>query len=297
MAWQSLVIEVPGTIAECLSDALLEAGALSVAVEDANLGTAAEQPRYGEPMFDQRGDAWQHSRISAVFEIGVKVEQALAEATAACTLPSSVSGRVEIIDDKDWVRHTQSQFEPIHITERVWIVPSWHANPDPSAINIMLDPGLAFGSGSHPTTQLCATWLEQRVTPGVSLIDYGCGSGVLAIIAARLGAGHLYGVDIDPAAVTTARDNARLNGVVGEFVDGNSPLSHQADLVVANILANPLKILAPVLAQLTRTRGRLVLSGLLVEQIESVSACYAPYFQMSTFGTRGDWAALEGVRR
>ncbi len=297
MAWQSLVIEVPGAVAECLSDALLEAGALSASVEDANMGTAAEEPRYAEPTFDQRADPWPHSRINAMFEMDVDVKRALAQAADACMLSTSVNARIEILDDKDWVRHTQSQFEPIQITKRIWIVPSWHANPDPTAINIVLDPGLAFGSGSHPTTQLCAAWLEQRMTPGASLIDYGCGSGILAIIASRLGAGHLCGVDIDPVAVTTAQENAQANGVTGLFIDGTTRIDHQADLVVANILANPLKILAPVLAQLTRSGGQLVLAGLLVEQIESVSACYAPYFQMSTFDTQGDWAALEGVRR
>jgi ribosomal protein L11 methyltransferase len=297
MAWQSLVIDVPGTVAERLSDALLDAGALSVSVEDANMGTAAEQPRYGEPTFDQRGDSWQHSRISALFDMDVEVNSVLAQAAVACALSASVTGRIEIVGDKDWVRHTQSQFEPIHITERIWIVPSWHANPDPQAINIILDPGLAFGSGSHPTTQLCAAWLAQRVRPGDSVIDYGCGSGILAIIAARLGAGRIFGVDIDPVAVTTAHENALANKVGCEFVDGNTPVTHQADLVVANILANPLKILAPVLGQLTRAGGRLVLSGLLVEQIEAVSDCYAPYFEMSTFRTQNDWAALEGIRR
>jgi ribosomal protein L11 methyltransferase len=297
MAWQSLVIEVPGTIAELLSDALLEAGALSVSVEDANMGTASEQPRYGEPTFDQRGESWQHSRISAMFDMDVAVNGALAQAAAACMLPATMTGRVEIIDDKDWVRHTQSQFEPIRITAGIWIVPSWHANPDPKAINIILDPGLAFGSGSHPTTQLCAAWLAERVRPGLSVIDFGCGSGILAIIAARLGAGHIFGVDIDPVAVTTAHENARANNVTCTFIDGSTTITHQADLVVANILANPLKILAPVLGQLTRSGGRLVLSGLLVEQIDAVSECYAPYFQMSTFGTQGDWAALEGLRR
>ncbi len=297
MAWQSLVIEVAGDIAERLSDALMEAGALSVAVEDARAGTAEEHPRYGEPGVDQTADPWPDSRISALFDAGADVQQALSAAALACQVPDMRAEPIEIIEDADWVRLTQSQFDPIHITERIWIVPSWHATQDPHAINIVLDPGLAFGSGGHPTTRLCMVWLEQRLRSGMSVIDYGCGSGILAIAAAKLGAGRVIGVDIDPVAVLTARDNAAANQVTCEFVDGSVTVSDRADLVVANILANPLRILAPMFARLTNPGSRLVLSGLLIGQIDRVSACYEPYFKMSTFGLREDWAAIEGIRR
>ncbi len=297
MPWQSLVIEVSGDIAERMSDALLAAGALSVAVEDANAGTVDEQPRYGEPAFDQTGNPWSNSRVSALFDADVDVEHALALAAGACQLPTFTARDVAIIEDKDWVRHTQSQFDPIHISDRIWIVPSWHKDPDPQAINIKLDPGLAFGTGGHPTTQLCVAWLEQHMRAGAFVIDYGCGSGILAIAAAKLGAGRVLGVDIDPIAVLTARENSLANNVTCEFVEGSVTISDHADLVVANILANPLKILAPMLAHLTCAGGRLVLSGLLTEQIGAVSRCYEPYFDMETFAVREDWAALEGIRR
>jgi len=297
MTWQSLVIEVGGDIAERLSDALMAAGALSVAVEDAKAGTAEEHSRYGEPAFNQTTEPWPESRISALFNAGADVQQALSAAALACQVPDMRAEHIEIIENADWVRQTQSQFDPIHITERIWIVPSWHRTQDPHAINIVLDPGLAFGSGSHPTTQLCMAWLEQRLQSGMSVVDYGCGSGILAIAAAKLGAGKVIGVDIDPVAVLTARENAAANQVTCEFVDGSMTISHQADLVVANILANPLRILAPMFARLTNTGSRLVLSGLLVGQIEGVSACYEPYFEMSTFAMRDDWAAIEGIRR
>ncbi len=297
MAWQSLVIEVAGDIAERLSDALMAAGAMSVAVEDARVGTAEEHPRYGEPTLDQTTDPWPNSRLSALFDAGVDVQQTLSFATQACGLPAMHAGPIGTVEDIDWVRHTQSQFDPIHVTERIWIVPTWHATPDPQAINIVLDPGLAFGSGSHPTTQLCMAWLEQRIRPGMSVIDYGCGSGILAIAAAKLGADNILGVDIDPVAVLTARANAASNKVTGTFVDGNATITHQADLVVANILANPLKVLAPMFARLSGPGGRIVLSGLLIEQIAAVSACYEPYFAMSTFAVRDSWAAIEGIRR
>ncbi|MFN0300145.1 MAG: 50S ribosomal protein L11 methyltransferase [Burkholderiales bacterium] len=297
MAWQSLVIEVAGNIADRMSDALLEAGALSVTVEDANAGTIDEQPRYGEPAFDETGNPWPNSRVSALFDVDVDVERTLARAALACRMPTIVARSVEMIEDKDWVRHTQSQFDPIHISDRIWIVPSWHESPDPQAINIKLDPGLAFGTGGHPTTQLCMAWLAQRMRAGASVIDYGCGSGILAIAAAKLGAGRVLGVDIDPVAVLTARENSLANNVSCEFVDGSVTISDHADLVVANILANPLKILAPMLARLTCSGGRLVLSGLLTEQIDAVSRCYEPYFDMATFAIQEDWAALEGTRR
>ncbi len=297
MAWQSLVIEVRGDIAERLSDALMEAGALSVAVEDAKAGTAEEHPRYGEPAVEETADSWPDTRISALFDAGADVQRALSAAALACQVPDMRADHIEFVEDADWVRHTHSQFDPIHITERLWIIPSWHKTQDPHAINIVLDPGLAFGSGSHPTTQLCMVWLEQRLRSGMSVIDYGCGSGILAIAAAKLGAGRVIGVDIDPVAVRTARDNATANQVTCNFVDGSVTIAHQADLVVANILANPLRILAPMFARITKTGGRLVLSGLLIEHIEGVSACYEPYFLMSTFALRDDWAAIEGIRR
>mgnify|MGYP001593222858 CR=1 FL=1 len=197
----------------------------------------------------------------------------------------------------DWVRATQAQFEPIRISERIWIVPSWHTPPDPHALNLVLDPGLAFGTGSHPTTRLCLAWLEARLRGGESVLDYGCGSGILAIAAARLGAGEVVGIDIDPEAVRTARTNAAANQARARFAATDTPLPPPSDLVLANILAGPLKVLAPLLAAHTRPGGRIVLAGLLDAQSADVTAAYAPWFDMSAFASAEGWTALEGRRR
>jgi ribosomal protein L11 methyltransferase len=205
--------------------------------------------------------------------------------------------RTEAVPDADWVRATQSQFDPIRISGRLWIVPTWHTPPDPAALNIVLDPGLAFGTGSHPTTRLCLQWLEARVRGGESVLDYGCGSGILAIAAAKLGAADVAGIDIDADAVRAARANAAANQARARFASTDEALPSPADLVVANILASPLKVLAPLLAAQTRTGGRIVLAGLLDAQSDEVAAAYAPWFDMGVFDRADGWTALEGVRR
>jgi ribosomal protein L11 methyltransferase len=200
------------------------------------------------------------------------------------------------VADQDWVRITQQQFEPLAISPRLWIVPSWHAPPDPQAINIVLDPGLAFGTGSHPTTYLCLDWLEHNLEPGASLIDYGCGSGILAIAARRLGAAKVTGVDIDAQALQASRYNAKQNGVEAGFVSTDEPGIEAADVVIANILSGPLKVLAPLLAGLTHTGGHLVLSGILEAQASELTSIYQQWFEMLPVASRDGWVRLEGVR-
>jgi len=194
------------------------------------------------------------------------------------------------------VRLTQAQFEPIRINQRLWIVPSWHTAPDPAAINLELDPGMAFGTGSHPTTHLCLDWLSQQVRHGVSVLDYGCGSGILGLAAAKLGAGRVLGVDIDPHALTAARDNAERNGVTLELRTSSEPLDDRFDLVVANILTNPLCVLAPLLAGRVAAGGRLALAGVLDSQAEQVIAAYAPHIPLRVGAMREGWVRLEGDR-
>jgi ribosomal protein L11 methyltransferase len=203
---------------------------------------------------------------------------------------------VSKIPEQDWVKFTESQFSPIRISNRLWIVPSWHTSPDAGAVNIVLDPGLAFGTGSHPTTRLCLEWLEKNISPGCSVIDYGCGSGVLAITAAKLGAGNVHGVDIDPNAVILSRFNATRNGVRAEFSGADEPLPAAANIVLANILANPLKILAPLLAKLTLPGGQLILSGVLPQQVPEVAAAYRPWFIFDSPVLDEGWARLRGTR-
>jgi ribosomal protein L11 methyltransferase len=203
---------------------------------------------------------------------------------------------VEAVADCDWVRQTQAQFGPLHITDRLWVVPSWCEPVDPGAINLALDPGSAFGTGSHPTTRLCLRWLAAQLAPGASVLDYGCGSGILAIAAARLGAGKVAGIDLDPQAIEASRANATRNGVTGHFAapDGLGP--GKFDLVVANILANPLRLLAPLLAARVRERGTILLSGVLDNQVVTVSDAYRRWFKLDPWGSEDGWVALAGRR-
>lgn len=295
MPWVSLVIEAPADEAGPLSDALLELGALSVSLEDAAAGTPAERP-----LFDAPGAApapWGRSMLRALCAPEVDCPALVAAAAERAGLAAAPTFATETVADADWVRVTQAQFQPAHIDDRLWIVPSWCTPPEPDAVNIVLDPGLAFGTGSHPTTRMCLRWLARNVRDGVAVLDYGCGSGILAIAAVKLGAGSAIGVDIDPGAIAAARANAATNHVPVRFQDAEAPLDVDADLVVANILANPLKVLAPLLARHTRDGGRLALAGLLDSQATEVSAAYAQWFDMRIYDAAEGWAVLEGVRR
>ena len=296
MSWQSVRFLVDSKQAEPLSDALMEAGALSVSLEDADAGTVDETPLFGEPDHPT-AELWPHSVAVALFEADADVGAILAEAARIAGVPLPADYALESVAEQDWVRLTQSQFDPIPISARLWIVPTWHAAPDSSAINLKLDPGLAFGTGSHPTTRLCLRWLDEHLRGGETLLDYGCGSGVLAIAAARLGAGRVDGVDIDPQAVQASRDNAELNGVNAQFGLPGELAPGRHDVVVANILTNPLKGMAPLLAGRVRAGGRLVLSGILAEQAEDVMAVYREWFDFDPPATEAGWVRLAGTRR
>lgn len=295
MAWRSLEITVSAEHAEALSDALLEAGASSVAISDAAAGTRDEDPLYGEPGMTP-APAWASSEVAALFPPAADIAATLRACTARAGLAAVPAHRITEVADEDWVRLTQAQFHPIAISERLWIVPSWHACPDPHAIAIVLDPGLAFGTGSHPTTRLCLTWLVAHLQSGETVLDYGCGSGILAIASLKLGASRAIGVDIDPQAVAAAGDNAARNGVAAEFVDTMARLDFRADIVIANILANPLKLLAPLLAAHCASGGSLVLSGVLAHQAEDVIAAYADNFAIGIGGEDEGWVSLVGMR-
>lgn len=292
-----LVLLVLEDRVEWASDALIEQlGALSVSVEDADAGTAQESAIFGEPGLPAPAQAWRHSMLKALFEAE---SAALAAASDLLDPDDPVGIRQQSITpvvDADWVRLTQSQFEPIRINDRLWIVPSWHAAPDPAAINLELDPGLAFGTGSHPTTRLCLEWLCAKVSRGDTLLDYGCGSGILALAGAKLGAGEVVGVDIDARALEAAAENAARNRVALRLAHSQQPLSEQFDIVVANILTNPLCVLAPLIAARVKPGGQLALSGVLDNQAEQVIAAYAPHIALSRGATLEGWARLEGTR-
>ncbi len=295
MAWVSLKIEAQDNTADLISDTLMELGALSAIIEDANAETVDEQPIFGEPG-DPPPGIWQQNLVSALFDEGVDIEAVMAELQEQTKLPS-LSHTTETVEEQDWVRATQSQFDPIRITDKLWIVPTWHDSPDPDAINIILDPGLAFGTGSHPTTHLCLDWLTRTVQPGQSMLDYGCGSGILAIAAKKIGAGHVVGVNIDPQAIQSSLYNAEQNNVSADFYPASEYQSEEFDIVVANILSSALSVLAPALAKSCKAGGRIALSGILREQESAVSAIYAEWFDMETPQYMDAWVLLTGTRK
>lgn len=295
MSWLSLIINASADTAESLSDALFDLGALSVSIEDAQAGTAAEQPIFGEPG-EPTDVVWRDSNVVALFEADSDIPTILAQ-VAEQTGVAVAHHKVEHVAEQDWVRMTQAQFDPIQISERLWITPTWHQPPDPQAINLQLDPGLAFGTGSHPTTRLCLRWLDNNLRAGETLLDYGCGSGILAIAAVKLGAGKTTGIDIDPQAIVASKQNAEQNNVVADFRLPDSMLNEQFDVVLANILTNPLKVLAPLLASATRTGGRIALSGVLQEQAEEVMAIYQQWFDLAPTVFDEGWACISGTRK
>jgi ribosomal protein L11 methyltransferase len=291
----SLILRADARVADGLSDALLDQGAQSVSVEDARAGTAGEAPIYGEPGIPVAG-VWPQSLIKALCAHDADPLHILAAACAQVGLASLPDYRAEPVRDEDWVRLSQTQFEPIRISDKLWIVPSWAVAPDPHALNLILDPGLAFGTGSHPTTRLCLQWLERSVRGGERILDYGCGSGILAIAALRLGAREALGVDVDPLALVAARTNAERNRVDARFADTETAPDFHADLVAANILASPLILLAPLLAGYLSKGGRIALSGILETQAQEVMAAYAPWFAMRVRDNDQGWVLLEGLR-
>jgi ribosomal protein L11 methyltransferase len=303
MSWTEVVIEVARDHAEALSDALMEAGALSVSVEDADEGTEAEKPLFGEPGMEPTEAAWDHSRVVALTDTDADQFAIVQEAANAIRLPVVPSFTTRAVADADWVRLTQSQFEPIHIGKNIWVVPSWHEAPDPNGLILELDPGLAFGTGSHPTTRLCMEWLEAHPAPGKSVLDYGCGSGILAMVAKKLGAADVAGVDIDPQAIESARSNAERNKVSIDYylpddfaaAPNERHAKGQFDIVVANILSSPLKLMAPMLSGRVAPGGSLILSGVLARQAEEVAAAYAPFIKLGVWAEQDGWVALHGT--
>jgi len=279
----SISLELDAAQAELLSEALLEAGAASVALEAVGGDGATLEP----------GARTRLVALAAATADPAALVNA-ASASAAIAPPPYALARIE---DEDWVRRSQSQFDPIRIAQRLWIVPSWHTPPDPAAITVRLDPGLAFGTGSHVSTRLVLRHLEASVRAGERVLDYGCGSGILAIVAGKLGAGEIAATDIDPQALDTAIANAADNGVVLNVAAPESLPPGTFDLVLANILAGPLVALAPVLAARTRPGGRVVLSGILAAQAAEVCAAYAPAFDAGVIDAEEGWALIGGTRR
>ncbi|GAB1719506.1 MAG: [LSU ribosomal protein L11P]-lysine N-methyltransferase [Nitrosospira sp.] len=300
MSWIAVTLETDSAHAEALSDAMLELGALSVDIRDAGAGTEREQLLFGEPG-EVPGETWSASEMTALFGADADIPAMMKAAIRAARLSDPPAYITTSIEEQDWVRVTQSQFGPIQISSRLWIVPSWHKSPDSSAISLMLDPGLAFGTGSHPSTWLCLAWLDENLQGGEDVLDYGCGSGILAIAAAKLGAARVIGIDIDPHAIAASRENALRNRCSeaetqfhGDFFFQGQP---PADIVVANILANPLIMLAPILSRAMKPGGRIALSGILDEQAREVIEAYQQWVDMRIAGEREGWVLLSGTRK
>ena len=283
MAWLAITLELDPPQAETLSDALLEAGAASVCLESTSPDPATLEP--GARM-----------RVVALAAAGADAA-ALVAAAAALASIAPPPFTLAPVEDEDWVRRSQSQFGPIRVSDRLWIVPSWSTPPDPAAIVVRLDPGLAFGTGSHVSTRLVLQYLERHMRVGERVLDYGCGSGILAIVAGKFGASEIAATDIDPQALETTVANAADNGVALRVVSPDSLPPGAYDLVLANILAGPLITLEPLLAERTRKGGRIALSGILESQAAEVADAYARDFDASVLALEEGWALVGGTRR
>jgi ribosomal protein L11 methyltransferase len=294
VAWLLLKIQANDQNAESISDALMDLGALSASIEDAHAETIEEQAIFGEPG-DPPPGIWQQNIVTAMLDEEADVAKLLQNLQTSTQI-QHFSYTTETIEEQDWVRATQAQFDPIEITDNLWIVPTWHTSPNTNAINIILDPGLAFGTGSHPTTHLCLEWLTQQSSLN-TVLDYGCGSGILAIAAQKLGAKKVVGVDIDEQAVIASRYNAEQNQSSIDFFDANEFADQTFDVVVANILSSALMVLAPALAKYCKTGGKIALSGILEEQTEALVARYSEWFKMDAPIQKDAWILLTGVKK
>jgi len=288
-----LALICPQDRVEVVSDALMELDALSVTVEDADAETEDEQALFGEPGMPPPRAGWQRSILKALYP-----DQPSATEAATVLLAQDFATDLHVqglvtVGEQDWVRITQAQFKPVPITESFWIVPSWHEAPAQAKIIMRLDPGLAFGTGTHPTTRMCLRWVAQHGREDGRVLDYGCGSGILAIAAGLMGAKTIDAVDIDPAAVQSTQQNAQANGI--EMRAGLPDLAHgQYQLVLANILATPLKLLAPLLCGHLAGGARLLLAGLLERQAEEIAAVYAPWIELQVSDREDGWVLMSG---
>ena len=276
---------------EAVGDALEALDALSVSVEDADAQTPAEQALFGEPGMPPPKEGWQRSLVVALFAEQAQAQEAGQLLAAQDFFAGCKVLGVNAVPDQDWVRLTQSQFEPVQITPTFWIVPTWHEPPAAAQQVIRLDPGLAFGTGTHPTTRMCLRWIASHAPQGQRVLDYGCGSGILAIGAAKFGAASVDAVDIDEAAVRSTEDNARANGV--QLAAGlPERASGHYQTVLANILATPLKVLAPLLCGHVAPGGHLVLAGILSRQADELKAAYAPWCQLQVSDEEDGWILM-----
>lgn len=288
MAWIQIVVDVAEPQAEPLSDTFSELGAVSVTYADAQ-----DEPIY-EPDLGTT-PIWSITTMTGLFDADVNAQAIVEQIKQIHPDIKDNFFKIEAVEDKDWVREWMDQFQPMQFGENLWIVPSWCEAPNPDAVNLLLDPGLAFGTGTHPTTAMCLTWLDQNPPVGKTVIDYGCGSGILALAAQKLGAALVSGSDIDPQAIQASTQNAENNGETIHFALVKNFDSEPVDLLIANILSGPLKELAPEFERLVKAGGELVLSGLLTTQADELIVHYKSFgFELDTLATQDEWARLSG---
>ncbi|MCP9268051.1 50S ribosomal protein L11 methyltransferase [Xenorhabdus sp. XENO-1] len=293
MPWIQLRLNTTGQQAEALGDELMESGAVSVTFQDSH-DTPIFEPLPGETRL------WGDTDVIGLYDAEMDMKTVVSQLEQVPQLGKAFLHKIEQLEDKDWEREWMDNFHPMCFGNRLWICPSWREVPEPDAVNVMLDPGLAFGTGTHPTTSLCLQWLDGLDLTDKTVIDFGCGSGILAIAALKLGAKHAIGIDIDPQAIQASRDNAERNGVSAQltlYLSKDQPTDLKCDIVVANILAGPLRELAPIIGSLPKSGGLLGLSGVLASQAEGVAQAYNNEFIIDPIAEQEEWCRVTGIKK
>ncbi|CDL84785.1 50S ribosomal protein L11 methyltransferase [Xenorhabdus szentirmaii] len=293
MPWIQLRLNTTGQQAEALGDELVESGAVSVTFQDSH-DTPIFEPLPGETRL------WGDTDVIGLYDAEMDMKAVVSQLEQVPQLGKGFIHKIEQLEDKDWEREWMDNFHPMRFGNRLWICPSWREVPEPDAVNVMLDPGLAFGTGTHPTTSLCLQWLDGLDLAGKTIIDFGCGSGILAIAALKLGAKRAIGIDIDPQAIQASRDNAERNGVSDQltlYLSKDQPNDLECDVVIANILAGPLRELAPIIGSLPKSGGLLGLSGVLASQAEGVAQAYDNEFIIDPIAEQEEWCRITGIKK
>ena len=295
MSWANLIVQINKEDVDSISDYLIELGAISTSIEDTNLNQNNEELIFGVPNI-QSQQFWENNTVQALFEKKINIEIIKAAIKNKFT-DSILLLSTKDVEDTDWVKSTQTQFSPIRINDKLWIIPTWHKIQDKNAINLILDPGLAFGTGTHPTTHLCLLWLLDNINQNLSVLDYGCGSGILGIAAKKIGAKKVIGVDIDNQAIKASKDNSEMNNVQISWSNTKEKIDFKADLVVANILSSALSVLAPILAEHCITNGKIALSGILESQEDDIKKIYNSWFDLDPSYKKDGWVLISGTKR
>ena len=295
MSWTNLIVQTNKDDVDSISDYLIQLGAISTSIEDTNLNQNNEELIFGVPNIKSQ-QFWENNTVKALFEKKINIE-IIKAAIKNKFQGTSLSFSLKEVKNKDWVKLTQAQFSPIRINDKLWIIPTWHKIQDKNAINLILDPGLAFGTGTHPTTHLCLLWLLKNVNKNLSVLDYGCGSGILGIASKKIGAKKVIGVDIDNQAVDASKENSKMNDVKIFWSNTKNKIEFKADLIVANILSSALIVLAPILAEHCKINGKIALSGILESQEDDIKKIYSSWFDFNPSYKKDGWVLISGTKR